>query len=58
MDIPALSMALSQTQIITQVQTAVLAETMDVAETESDALAKMMELSVNPSLGSKLDVRV
>ena len=58
MDIPALSQALSQTQIITQVQTAVLAETMDVAETEADALAKMMELSVNPSLGSKLDVRV
>lgn len=58
MDIPTLSMALSQTQIITQVQTAVLAETMDVAETESDALARMMELSVNPSLGSKLDVRV
>ena len=58
MDIAALSMSLSQSKLMTDVGTAVLAKTMDTATIEGDAMVKMMEQSVNPGLGANLDVSI
>lgn len=58
MDIAGLSMTLSQSNLMNQVGTAVLAKTLDTAQTQGENLTKMMELSVNPQLGANLDVLV
>lgn len=58
MEIEALSMAMNQTKLQTDVQTAILAKTIDVVNAESEAMTKMMEMSVNPELGANLDIRV
>ncbi len=58
MDIAELSMAMAQTNVITQASTQVLKLSMEQAETVSAELTKMMELSVNPGLGANLDVRI
>lgn len=58
MDIAALSMALAQNNVLTQASTQVLKMTMEQTEATSAELTKMMELSVNPGLGSNLDVRI
>lgn len=56
MDIPALSMAMSQANVMTQVNVAVLANSLSSMETMGDNMAKMMEQSVTPNLGSNIDV--
>ncbi|MDE7323470.1 MAG: YjfB family protein [Lachnospiraceae bacterium] len=63
MDIPALSMSMAQTNLLTDVGTAVLAKTMDQAEAVSASLTDMldsaaMELSVNPDIGGNIDISV
>lgn len=63
MDIPALSMSMSQSNLLTDVGTAVLAKTMDQAEAVSASLTDMldaaaMELSVNPAVGGNIDISV
>lgn len=63
MDIPALSMALSQTKALGDIGTAVLGKTLDTAQQQGNAMAAMidsaaMERSVNPSIGSNFDVSV
>ena len=63
MDIPALSMALSQTKALGDIGTAVLGKTLDTAQQQWNAMAAMidsaaMERSVNPSIGSNFDVSV
>ena len=58
MDIPALSMAMSQANLLTQVSTAVLAKSLDSQDQTKDAIKMLMEQSVNPNLGKNIDVRV
>lgn len=61
MDIAAMSMSLSQMNIGTQVSIAVMNLGMDQMEQTGADLVKSlksMELSVNPNVGSKIDIRV
>ena len=61
MDIAALSMAMSQMNLGTQVGIAVTKLSMDTA-TESGQMMtdmlKSMELSVNPNIGSQIDIKL
>lgn len=58
MDVAALSSSMKQTQLSQQVDLVLARKAMDVTAKNSQALIKMMELSVNPNLGSKLDVKI
>ncbi len=58
MDIPALSVYTHQASLSQQAGIAVMKKAMDTAKTSSDALVKMMELSLNPNLGSKIDLKL
>lgn len=58
MDIPALSMAMSLDKVNTDWGIALMSKAMDIAETNGDALTKMMEASVTPNLGQNIDVRL
>ena len=60
MDIAALSMGLSQTRVLNEVGTAVLAKSLDTMESSGeqtvDLMKSSMELSVNPAIGANIDV--
>ncbi len=56
MDIIALSMGLAQTQLQTQIGTAILDQSMNLTSELGDGLQKMMEQSVTPELGSNIDI--
>ena len=63
MDIPALSMSIAQTNVLSDVGTAMLAKSMEQAEVISASLTEMidsaaMERSVYPELGGNIDVSV
>ena len=63
MDIPALSVALSQTKALNDIGTAVLSKALDTAQAQGNAMVSMidsaaMELSVNPHVGGNFDMRV
>ncbi|MDE6874819.1 MAG: YjfB family protein [Lachnospiraceae bacterium] len=72
MDIPSLSIALSQANVMNQAGTAVLSMALDSTSQETAALiemmdasvgtpgasAKMMEQSVHPNLGANVDILV
>ena len=58
MDIAALSMATSQANLMTQVNTAVLSMNMDMLEQTSEGMIKMMEQSVQPHLGQAIDIQI
>lgn len=58
MDIPELSMVLSQQQLGTQLGFAIMGKSMEMAETAGDELVKMMEQSVYPNLGQNIDISV
>ena len=58
MNIAELSMANSQSSLMYNVSLAVTKMSMDTAETAGENLVKMMEQSVNPNLGSNIDVRL
>lgn len=58
MDVAGLSTALSSTQLVNDVQVAVLKQSLDTLETNGDGLTKMMEASVNPGLGQNIDIRI
>ena len=63
MDIASVSMALAQTQTLSNVSIAVLDKTMETSEAMGNGLMKMMdaaamERSVNPSVGSNFDMWV
>lgn len=57
-DIPSISMAMSKSQVQSDVGVAMLSNSLDVAKTSGDAMVKMMEQSVNPYLGSQFDMLV
>lgn len=62
MDIPALSMALSNVNTQNQVGTAVLSKALDAQEAQGASMIAMMdrsmELSVNPHIGGNFDMSV
>lgn len=62
MNIPELSTALANMELSEKVGVAVLAKALDSAEVTGDTLVRMMdrsmELSVNPSVGSNIDIMV
>lgn len=60
MNIPGLSMALSQAEALNSVGTAILAKSLDTMETTGaqmvDMMKSSMELSVNPAVGANIDI--
>lgn len=63
MDIAGLSMNLAQTNLLSDVGTAVLSKSLDQAKDLGNAMAEMldaaaMERSVNPNIGANIDVMV
>lgn len=60
MNIPALSMGLSQTRTLNEIGTAMLAKSLDDLESTGAQMVNMMtssmELSVNPAVGANIDV--
>lgn len=63
MDIAGLSVSMSQTSIMGKVGMAVLDKTMESGEDLAAGMLKMidaaaMERSVNPAVGSQMDIRI
>ena len=58
MDIAALSMSLSQMKVANQASISVLKLTMDTAQEQMEDMTKIMEQSVNPHIGSILDLKL
>lgn len=58
MDIAALSISMKQSQLAQSVSLALVKKVMDVSAGNSQNLIKMMELNVNPNLGSNIDLKV
>lgn len=62
MDIPALSMALAQNRTLNDIGVAMLSKSLDTMKEEGAALISTIdsaaELSVNPNVGSNLDIRI
>lgn len=56
MDIAALSIAMSQSKLMTEIGTAVLSKTLDTVEVQADGMVEMLEQSVNPSVGGNIDI--
>lgn len=56
MDIPALSMALAQTNLQSDIGIAMLGKALDVSRDLGDGLADMLEQSVTPYLGGSIDI--
>lgn len=57
-DIPAYSVMNSSMNIMSQFSVAMLDKTLDMQKSMGDSLTHMMELSVNPSVGGNIDIRV
>ena len=57
MDIAALSMALSQMNVRTEANVSIMKKTIDQAETNGQDVVKMLEQSVRPHIGSRLDIK-
>jgi len=62
MDIPALSMALAQNKVLTDVGVAMLSKNLDLMEDVGSSLIEgidaVSELSVNPDIGGNIDIRI
>ena len=58
MDIPTLSVAMSQANTVNQYNIAVLSKTLDTVEESGAMMIKMMEQSVTPHLGQNIDITV
>ena len=56
MDIPALSMMMSQSELGTEVGTRVMAMSLDEAKVEGAQMQKALEMSVNPNVGANIDI--
>ena len=57
-DIPSLSMAMSQNKVMSDVGVAMLDMSLDNFSEAGDTMAKLMEQSVNPDIGGNIDVSV
>ncbi|MET3543748.1 hypothetical protein ABID47_000342 [Paenibacillus favisporus] len=58
MDIPALSMAMSQSRLAQNVSIQVLKIAKDQASQDGQSLVKMLDSSTVPHLGNRLDIRI
>ena len=58
MDIASYSMANVANNLMQSVGVSMLSKTLDSQEIHGDALAKMMEMSVNPNVGANIDIRL
>ena len=58
MDVAALSMAMSQVNVAQQVSVSLTKDVMDNAEAQASQLLQMMEQSVNPNVGSNIDIKL
>ncbi len=58
MDIAALSMAMAQSQLITDFGTGMLSKSLETFTDIGEDFTKMMEQSVNPELGGNIDIRL
>ncbi|NMM61471.1 putative motility protein [Clostridium sp. P21] len=58
MDISALSVAMSQSQVMTQASVSVMKIAMNTCEQNSQNMTEMIEKSANPNLGKNLDIKV
>ncbi len=58
MDVAALSTALSNVNLANQVSVQVLSMSLDTLEVTGEGMRKMMEMSVNPSVGGNIDISV
>lgn len=58
MDIAALSMAMGQQDLMSQLGVAVLDKSLETVSTAGSSMVKMMEQSVNPALGQNIDIAV
>lgn len=58
MDIPALSVAMSQANMVNQYNIAMLSKTLDTVEESGAMMIKMMEQAVTPHLGQNIDITV
>ncbi len=56
MDIAALSMAMGEQNIMSQISVAVLDKSLSTVSSAGDSMVKMMEQSVNPNLGQNIDI--
>ncbi|WP_313568851.1 YjfB family protein [Acetoanaerobium noterae] len=57
MDIAALSMSLSQMKVAQEASVSVMKLAMDTAQGQMQDLTKIMEQSVNPNLGTSIDIK-
>jgi Putative motility protein len=57
-DIAALSVAMNQSQIQQQASLSVMKIAMNTAEQNSADLTKMLEQSVQPHIGSQIDIKL
>ncbi|MBD8014888.1 YjfB family protein [Planococcus wigleyi] len=57
MDVAALSMALSQMNVRTEANVLIMKKTINQAETNGQDVVKMLEQSVQPHIGSHLDIK-
>ena len=62
MDIPALSMAMSQSKLMNDFGVAMLSKSLDnmqdMGATMIETMEESMELSVNPAIGGNFDLRI
>lgn len=58
MDIAALSMTMAQNKVMTDVNTALMSKALDTVEDNGAQLIKMMEQSVDPTLGQSIDLKL
>ena len=56
MDIAGYSVAHASANVQQSVSVAMLSKTLDVQQMQGDQLTKMMEMSVNPSVGGNIDI--
>lgn len=56
MDIPALSVAMNNYSVSTDVSLAVMGKILDTAEAAGEAITEMMETAAVPGLGENIDI--
>ncbi len=57
-DIASYSVAYASMNVLSQVSVAMLDKTLDLQQITGDNLARMMEMSVNPSVGGNIDIHI
>ncbi|QGH34080.1 putative motility protein [Gracilibacillus salitolerans] len=57
MDIAAMSIAMNQAQVKQQASVSLMDKALDQAESQSSDMIKMLESSMQPHLGSNIDIK-